>query len=92
MSVVRVYFSLLILLAITVGLSLVHLPLYLGVGLSLLVATLKASLVLLFFMRVRSMVPSLRIFALGALVWVVLLLALTLGDYATRGSWDVLGK
>lgn len=59
---------------------------------ALAIAVLKASLVVWFFMHVRHSTPLTRLVVVGALLWMVFLVAFTLGDYDTRGLLDVPGK
>jgi cytochrome c oxidase subunit 4 len=51
---------------------------------SLVIAAIKAILVILFFMHVRHSSKLTWIFAAAAFVWLGLLLALTMTDYASR--------
>ncbi|MCG3160753.1 MAG: hypothetical protein JMDDDDMK_01828 [Acidobacteria bacterium] len=50
-----------------------------------LIACAKASLVALIFMHLRYSRHLMSIVAVGALFWLGILVALTLGDYLTRG-------
>jgi cytochrome c oxidase subunit 4 len=50
----------------------------------LLVAVAKASLIFIFFMRLRSQNPLVRLFALVGFFFLVIMLVLALADYATR--------
>jgi cytochrome c oxidase subunit 4 len=87
-----VYIALLFLLALTVAATEMHLPPALATGVSLLVATLKTILVLLFFMKLKYESASLRLFFAAALLWGFLLVTLVSTDYMTRGLNGVLGK
>jgi cytochrome c oxidase subunit IV len=80
------YAALMFLLVVTVLLSFVP---FVSMGawsapVSLFVATLKASLVLVIFMKLKESSGSLRIIALGSLFWLFALLLLTGSDYLTR--------
>src|SRR5262245_34631233 len=80
---VAVYCALLALTATTVGMSFIevgrwHLPI------SLAIAAAKALLVLLFFMHVIYGERLIWVAALGAVLWLLIMLALTLADYLTR--------
>ena len=70
---------------LTVGLSFWHVPPAWHVVMGLLIATCKASLVVLFFMH--ALVSPRLIWAVIAVscLWVGILIALTLVDYFTRG-------
>ena len=56
------------------------------------IAVAKASLVVLIFMHVRHSPPLTKLVVVGSLLWFAFLVALTLGDYWTRGLMGVLGK
>ncbi len=87
-----IYLSLLALLALTVVASVVRVAPELSTFLSLGIAVLKASLVLLFFMKLKSVSPKIKFFAFGTLVWTLILISLISVDYLTRGLNGVLGK
>jgi cytochrome c oxidase subunit 4 len=53
---------------------------------ALVIAAIKATLVVLFFMHVKYSSRLTRAVVVGALVWLSILLVLTMGDYLTR-SW-----
>ena len=57
---------------------------------ALLIATCKASIVVLFFMHVKYSPRLTWIVVIGGFFWLAILLALTLGDYLTRG-WRTYG-
>jgi len=56
------------------------------------IAVVKASLVVLIFMHVRHSTPLTKLVVVGALLWLVFMVVLTMNDYATRGLLGVLGK
>ncbi|MGD2115160.1 MAG: cytochrome C oxidase subunit IV family protein [Acidobacteriota bacterium] len=56
------------------------------------IAAVKASMVVLIFMHVRHSSPLTKLVVVGALLWMVFMVSLTLGDYLTRGLLGVLGK
>jgi cytochrome c oxidase subunit 4 len=81
-----VWLALSALLALTVGASFVlHGEWSVMVGLGIALA--KAALVFWFFMRLKDETGLVRIFAVGAAIWLVLLLLFSSGDYVTRGAW-----
>jgi cytochrome c oxidase subunit 4 len=94
-SVPRVYLvvflALLALTAITVLVSYVDLG-PLSTPLALLIAAIKATLVILYFMHLREASPLLWLAAGGGFFWLGLLIVLTMSDIATRGAIPVLGK
>jgi cytochrome c oxidase subunit IV len=51
---------------------------------ALIIAVFKAVLVVLFFMHVRYSTRLTWVVVIGAVFWLVILLALTAGDYLTR--------
>jgi cytochrome c oxidase subunit IV len=52
---------------------------------ALAIAVFKATLVVLFFMHARDSTRLTWAVVLGAIFWLGILLALTMGDYLTRG-------
>lgn len=79
-----IYAALLGLLALTV------LTAYLDFGawsivLALMIATVKALLVVLYFMHVRFSNRLTQIFVGGGFVWLLIMLILTMSDYISRG-------
>lgn len=56
------------------------------------IAFLKAALVALYFMHARNSPRMTRLVIAAALMWLLILVGLTLGDYATRGWIGVPGK
>jgi cytochrome c oxidase subunit 4 len=80
---VLVFVCLALLMAVTVGAAQVHLG-WLNTPIALVIALVKATLIVLFFMHVRYASPLVRIFAAGGFVWLVILFALTFSDYFTR--------
>lgn len=80
----RVFAALLILTAATVGVAFLDLG-PMNTVMALVIATVKASLVVLFFMHVRYGSRFVAICLGAGLFWLVLLLTLTMSDYLTRG-------
>lgn len=79
-----VFAALLVLLALTLGAYYVDLgPLNLPVA--LLIATVKAVLILLFFMHVKYSSKMVMLFSGVAFIFLFIMIALTAGDYLTRG-------
>lgn len=77
--------ALMLLLALTWSIGYVDLgPFNLVVALTISIA--KALLVALFFMHLKSSDRLLRLAAAAGVVWLLIMLALTLCDYFTRGS------
>ena len=86
----RVFAVLLILTATTVGVAFIGLG-RLNTIIALAIAAGKASLVLLFFMHVRYSSRFIAVCIATGLFWLVLLVALTMSDYLTRGWLQVAG-
>ena len=77
--------ALFVLLALTVGVARIDLGEF-NVAAALLIAVVKAVLVVLYFMHVRWSSRLVWLFASGALLWLLILFMLTLSDFFTRGS------
>src|SRR5689334_13462797 len=86
-----VFFALLVLTGTTVAVAFIDLG-PLNNVVALCIAVLKATLVLLFFMHLRyaTRLPSLVV--VSGVFWLVILVGLTLVDYATRGWLGVAGR
>ena len=56
------------------------------------IAVVKATLVVLYFMHAKGSPRLTKLVIAAALVWLVLLFALTLGDYLSRGWLGVPGR
>jgi cytochrome c oxidase subunit IV len=82
-----IFFALMILTAITVAAAYIDFGRF-SVIIALGIATLKASLVLWFFMHVRHGNPLLKIFVAAGFVWLAILMAFTFQDYLTRPWQD----
>jgi len=78
-----VYVALVILLVVTVGIAQIDLGTW-NFKAAIAVATIKALLILLYFMQVRYSRPLIRMIAAAAFFWLGILLSLTLSDYWTR--------
>ena len=85
-----VYAALMVLLVATVGLA--FLDLHVNFLVSMIIAVIKATMVILIFMHVRYNEKLVWIFAGASLLWLIILLGLTLNDYQTRGWLNILGK
>lgn len=88
---VTVFVILLVLLFATVGAA--YLPLgELHVPIAMTIATIKAALIVLFFMHLLYSHRLSTIFSVAAFLWLAILVALTLNDYWTRGALEIPGK
>lgn len=79
-----IYLILLILAAATVGVAFIDLGNVINTVLAMTIASIKAALVILFFMHVRYSGPLVRLFAVAGLVWLIILIGLTFTDYLSR--------
>jgi cytochrome c oxidase subunit 4 len=79
-----VFAALMLLLAATVSVAYVHLG-RLNVIAALIIASIKAILIILYFMHVRYSSRMLWIFVGAGFFWLGILFALTLSDVLTRG-------
>ena len=83
-TVVIVTVALLVLAAISWGVSYLHLPPWAGVGVAMGIAALKVMLVMLYYMELAEQRGGLRIVALTAPAFVMILIFLALADVWTR--------
>jgi cytochrome c oxidase subunit IV len=87
---VRVYFliflALLVGTALTVLAAFVDFPWRLNTIVALTIASVKATLVVLYFMHVRYSPRLVWVIVASALFWMGILFAFTFSDYLTRGS------
>lgn len=86
-----IYFLLMGLLVLTIAVAYVDLG-PLGIPVALTIATVKAVLILLYFMHVRYSNKLVWIFSAATLYWLFILLALSFNDFWTRGWFQTLGK
>jgi cytochrome c oxidase subunit 4 len=84
-----VFVALLVLTAITTTVAFVDLGPW-NTVVALGIAFLKATLVALFFMHVKYSPRLTQIVVAGGLFWLVILIALTLSDFVSRGWLPVL--
>lgn len=79
------FVALLVLLVLTVGAGRLELGRW-NLLVAVSIASLKAILILLVFMRVQYGTPLVRLFAVAGFFWFALLIGLTFSDYVTRES------
>ncbi|HKI11445.1 MAG TPA: cytochrome C oxidase subunit IV family protein [Candidatus Acidoferrum sp.] len=75
--------TLLVLTATTVGAAFINLHRF-NIVVALAIATLKATLVVLFFMHAKYSPKRTKLIILAGIFWLALLLGMTLSDYITR--------
>ena len=92
---IRIYFlifaALLVLTGVTTAAAYVDMG-PLGNFVAMAIAGFKASLVVLYFMHVRYSTKLTSLVVIAGLFWLVILVALTLADYFTRGWLGVPGR
>jgi cytochrome c oxidase subunit 4 len=84
---VAIWIALLVFTGITVGVSYLNFG-ALSVAVALIIAVIKASLVALFFMEIRYSHKMTQIVLIGGVVWLLILLLLSMTDYASR-AWTI---
>lgn len=60
--------------------------------LAILFAVAKATLIVAFFMQAKFESTVIKVIIAGGIIWVLIMLSNTLGDYATRGWVEFPGK
>ena len=78
-----IYVALLALLGATVGVYYLNLGFW-SIAIGVLIAVIKAVLILLYFMHVRFSSRLVLIFAAAGFVWLAILIGLTFSDYISR--------
>ena len=82
---VAVFFALIALTIATTAIAFVDLGGAFNVAVALAIAVVKALLVALFFMHLRYSSRLTWLFAGTGIFWLLILFALTIGDYVSRG-------
>jgi cytochrome c oxidase subunit IV len=80
---IGIFLSLMVLTAATVAAAYVNLGAF-NIVVALAIATLKATLVVLYFMHARYSPKRTQLVIICAVFWLAIMLALTLSDYSTR--------
>ena len=80
---VGIFLSLMVLTAATVAAAYVNLGPF-NIVIALAIASLKATLVVLYFMHARYSPKRTHMVIIAAVFWLAIMLALTLSDYVTR--------
>lgn len=88
---VVIFAALLILLFMTIGAAYLDLG-PLAVPIAFTIATIKALLIVFYFMHVKFSSTLIKLFSMGASLWVVILLVFTLSDYLGRDLLNIVGK
>jgi cytochrome c oxidase subunit IV len=82
---VMVYLALMVLLVVTVAVAFVDLGI-LNLPVAMAIATVKAALVVWYFMHCNDASPMIRFCVWGSLLGLFLLFLFTFSDYLTRGA------
>jgi cytochrome c oxidase subunit 4 len=80
---IGIFLSLMVLTAVTVAAAFVSLGPF-NIVIALAIATLKATLVVLYFMHARYSPKRTQLVIISAVFWLAIMLALTMSDYASR--------
>jgi cytochrome c oxidase subunit 4 len=78
-----VFLALMVLLVATVGVAYVHLGVF-NIPVAYAIATLKAVLILWFFMHLSESTRLVQVFAFASFAWLLIFLVMTSGDYISR--------
>src|SRR5205823_12753025 len=81
-----VFALLMAMLILTVLAALPDFGAFINLAIAMTIAIVKAVLVVLFFMHVKQASQVTWVFAGAAFLWLGIMIALTLADYATRGN------
>ena len=84
-----IFFVLLVGTTLTVAAAFVDFPWRFNTVVALTIASVKATLVVLYFMHVRYSARLVWVIVISALFWMGILFALTFSDYFTRGWLSV---
>ena len=86
----KVFVALMLMLVVTVAAAYIPFGRWgvgpLGVVVTFAIATIKAYLVVMYFMHVKHGTRLTKIFVIAGVIWLAILIALTLSDYLSR-SW-----
>ncbi|MBV8653255.1 MAG: cytochrome C oxidase subunit IV family protein [Alphaproteobacteria bacterium] len=83
-TLVLVWLALIVFTGLTTGVSYIELG-ELNIVVALLIAVIKASLVVWIFMGVRYTTSLTKLFVVAGLVWLGIMILITFSDYTTRG-------
>jgi cytochrome c oxidase subunit 4 len=83
-----IFFALLVGTALTVFAAFYDFPWQLNTIIALTIASVKATLVVLYFMHVRYSPRLIWVIVASALFWLGIMFALTFSDYFTRGWFN----
>ncbi len=82
-----VFAILMILLVLTVAVAYVHIDPTMAIIVAMLIATIKAVLVILYFMHVKINSRLVQLFVVTGFLFLAILIGITLTDFKTR-SWE----
>lgn len=82
---VTIFLTLMVCTILTVWVAYYELPGIMNVVVALTIAVFKATLVVLYFMHVRWSSRLTMVLVVAGIFWLIIMVALTLSDYLTRG-------
>ena len=82
-----VFAALMVLLFLTVFIAYMHIDPILGIVIAMLIAFIKAALVILYFMHVKINSRLTQLIVISGFAWLIILIGITLTDYKTR-DWQ----
>lgn len=82
-----VFAALMVLLFLTVFIAYMHIDPILGIVVAMVIAIVKAALVILYFMHVKINSRLTQLIVISGFVWLIILIGITLTDYKTR-AWE----
>ena len=88
---IGIFLALMLGTALTVGAAYIDLG-FLNTAVALAIAVTKASLVVLYFMHVRWASRLTWVIVIGAVFWLILMFAIGMTDYLSRGWMGVPGR
>ena len=83
---IAVWLTLMVLTGVTAGVAFIDLGPF-NTVVALVIATCKATLVVLFFMHAYYSTKRTQLIIIAGVFWLAIMLFMTLGDYGSR-SWD----
>lgn len=86
-----IFAALMALLVLTVGVAQIHLGAF-SVAVALTIATIKAVLIIMYFMHVRYSPRLIWLIAGAAFFWVLIMMGFTFSDYLTRTVLPIPGR
>lgn len=80
----KVFAALMALLVVTVAVTFIPWGSRIGIVIAMIIAIVKATLVVLYFMHIKGSSGLTRVFVIAGLAWLAILMGITLVEYHTR--------